>query len=55
MGIYFSDDGRFCTSTLEASPATFLTPKGTKDTRSAIIIQRWWRSCHKKLSKNSIF
>jgi len=52
MGIYYSEDGRYCTSTLDP-PITFLTNKSLKDTDTdtAIIIQRWWRRInkHKKL------
>jgi hypothetical protein len=43
MGLYYSDDGRFCTSTLYYPLETFLTEKGIDDTKAAIIIQRWWR------------
>jgi hypothetical protein len=43
MGLYFSEDGRFCTSTLDVIPNTFLTSKGIKDNSAATIIQRWWR------------
>ena len=42
MGFYYSEDGRYCTSTLDYPPVTFLTVKGVKDTNTAIIIQRWW-------------
>jgi hypothetical protein len=50
MGIYYSEDGRYCTSTLSIPSETFLTPKGKKDTNAAIIIQRWWR----KMKKDSL-
>jgi len=43
MGFYFSEDGRYCTSTLDTPPSTFLTPQGEKDTTAAITIQKWWR------------
>jgi hypothetical protein len=44
MGIYYSEDGRYCTSTLDYPPSTFLTPKGIKDRNdAAIIIQKWWK------------
>lgn len=43
MGFYFSEDRRYCTSTLDTPPSTFLTPQGEKDTTAAITIQRWWR------------
>lgn len=51
MGVYYSEDGRYCTSTLDYPPITYLTNKGLKDTDTAIIIQRWWRRInkHKKL------
>lgn len=40
MGFYFSEDGRYCTFTLDTPPSTFLSQK---DTNAAITIQRWWR------------
>lgn len=43
MGLYYSEDRRYCTSTLDYPPVTFLTDKGLKDTAAAIIIQRWWK------------
>ena len=43
MGLYYSEDERYCTSTLNCPPITFLTDKGLKDTTAAIIIQRWWK------------
>jgi hypothetical protein len=43
MGFYFSEDGRYCTSTLDTPSSTFLTQQGQKDTNAAITIQRWWR------------
>lgn len=43
MGLYYSEDGRFCTSTIDLTPTTYLTAKGERDTRAAIIIQRWWK------------
>lgn len=43
MGIYYSEDRRYCTSTLDYPPSTYLTLKGIKDRDAAIIIQRWWR------------
>jgi len=48
MGLYYSEDGRYCTSTLDYPPVTFLTVKGVKDTNTAIIIQRWWRRINKQ-------
>jgi hypothetical protein len=50
MGIYYSEDGRYCTSTLDYPPVTFLSDKGLKDTDTAIIIQRWWRRINKQTS-----
>jgi hypothetical protein len=50
MGIYYSEDGRYCTSSLSIPSQTFLTPKGKKDTNAAIIIQKWWR----KMKKDSL-
>jgi hypothetical protein len=44
MGLYYSEDGRYCTSTLDAPPTTYLTKKGLIDTNAAITIQRWWKS-----------
>jgi hypothetical protein len=43
MGFYFSEDGRYSTSTLDYPPTTILTHNGVHDTRAAITIQRWWR------------
>jgi hypothetical protein len=43
MGFYYSDCGRYCTSTLDTTPVTYLTRKGVHDTNAAIIIQRWWK------------
>lgn len=43
MGFYFSEDGRYSTSTLDYPPTTVLTPQGVVDTSAAITIQRWWR------------
>lgn len=43
MGIYYSDDGTACTSTLDVRPITFLTSKHKKYTKAAITIQKWWR------------
>lgn len=43
MGIYFSDDGRYYTSTFSYPPETKLTRKGMRDTYAAIIIQKWWK------------
>lgn len=53
MGLYYSEDGRYCTSTLDCPPFTFLTQKGLKDTEKAIVIQRWWRQI-KKININRI-
>lgn len=53
MGLYYSEDGRYCTSTLDCPPFTFLTQKGLKDTEKAIVIQRWWRRI-KKININII-
>lgn len=50
MGIYYSEDGRSCTSTLDYPPVTYLTPKGRRDTDAAIIIQRWWRRINQQTS-----
>lgn len=44
MGLYYSEDGRYCTSTLSTPATTYLTPKGEKDTAAAVVIQKWWRS-----------
>lgn len=43
MGFYFSEDGRYHTSTFGFPPTTSLTSKGVVDTDAAITIQRWWR------------
>lgn len=43
MGFYYSQDGRWVTCTLEYPPHTYLTEKGHKDTKAAIIIQQWFR------------
>ena len=37
MGIYYSDDGRFVTDTLDFLPQTYLTQKGIIDTENCII------------------
>ena len=50
MGIYYSEDGRSCTSTLDYPPVTCLTPKGRRDTDAAIIIQKWWRRINQQTS-----
>ena len=52
MGLYYSEDGRYCTSTLSNPPETFLTPKGKKDTNASIIIQNWWRNILQQKLKN---
>ena len=41
MGFFYSDQGRFCTSTNDFPPVTFLTPKGISDTYAATVIQKW--------------
>jgi hypothetical protein len=51
MGIYYSEDGRSCTSTLDYPVSTYLTDKGVTDTDAAIIIQRWWRRIKKQTSQ----
>jgi hypothetical protein len=54
MGLYYSEDGRYLTSTLDYPPTTVLTSKGVVDTNSAIIIQRWWRRCLKSKKDSKI-
>jgi hypothetical protein len=41
MGFYYSDCGRYYTSTLDTKPITYLTSKGVRDTNATITIQRW--------------
>lgn len=43
MGFYYSEDGRYYTSTFGFPPTTSLTTKGVRDTDAAVTIQRWWR------------
>lgn len=50
MGLYYSSDNRYCTSTHDCPPSTYLTLKGIQDTNAAIIIQRWWRRMNKQTS-----
>ena len=45
MGFYYSNCGRYITSTFTAPPQTLLIQKGLRD-NAAIIIQRWWRKCN---------
>lgn len=45
MGFFYSNDGRYITTTLSAPPQTLLTQKGLRDNDAAIIIQRWWKRC----------
>lgn len=54
MGLYYSEDGRYLTSTLDYPPTTVLTSKGVADTHSAIIIQRWWRRVLKSKKINNL-
>lgn len=48
MGIYYSEDGRFATSTLDIESIKYLTRKGRNDSKYAIKIQRWWRNIRNK-------
>lgn len=43
MGFYYSSDGRWMTATLFDQPMCFLTPKGDRDSKAAIIIQKWYK------------
>lgn len=45
MGIYYSETGKICTSTLDIKPVKFLNPT-YKYNRAAIVIQRWWRKLY---------
>lgn len=53
MGLYYSQKGKFCTSTTNVEPSRiFLTSKQLRDNAAAIIIQRWWKKFyHKKLEQ----
>ena len=53
MGIYYSEDRRNCTSTLDYLPRTYLTSKGIKDRDAAIIIQRWWKRVKPQIYSDS--
>lgn len=48
MGFYYSLDGRWITCSLDDPPYMYLTDKGRRDTKAAIILQRWFRKLKKQ-------
>ena len=48
MGFYYSLDGRWITDTLEYPPICYLSPKGERDTKAALLIQKWYRKMKSK-------
>lgn len=52
MGFFYSNCGRFVSSTLDYPPKTYLTQKGLKDTKSCIKIQRCWRNYIFRIKRN---
>lgn len=50
MGLYLSEDGKHCTSTLDFPPTSHVTTKELRDNNAAIVIQKWWKKTNKLTS-----